>query len=369
MQLRTLSDRALLRAVAALITRDRATTAELLDHLAEVDARRLYLASGHPSMFAYCTEALHMSESSASKRIRAARAARAYPGLLAAISDGRLHLSAVCVLAPHLRTDNVDELIEAATHLRRDQVEAWLAVRSAPPLVRAAAAAGSHPETTEARLRLPLAAISAPAADAVEHSPGNVDNLATCAGGKIDFASAPAVAPHFVLHVALPPATHAKLQRAQRLLAHSLPAGDVAAVLDRALDALLAQVERRKFAATRKPREPRGPRAAKPRSPRTIPAAVKRAVVARDGERCAYVAPDGRRCSARSRLEFDHLDPVARGGLASADRVRLLCRAHNQFEAERVFRREFMLARRRRAVQAAEARVRMAASAAPHPPD
>jgi hypothetical protein len=71
----------------------------------------------------------------------------------------------------------------------------------------------------------------------------------------------------------------------------------------------------------------------------------------RDGGRCTFVGERGHRCGARARLEFDHADPVARGGRAIAERMRLLCRAHNQFEAERVFGKAFM--RRKRAGVAA----------------
>src|SRR5689334_15684083 len=90
-----LGDLALLRALAALVAQDRLTTASLLAHLAEVDARRLYLAAGHDSMHAYCIAALRFSEAAAYKRIQAARVAREYPALFAAIADGRLHLTAV----------------------------------------------------------------------------------------------------------------------------------------------------------------------------------------------------------------------------------------------------------------------------------
>jgi len=150
-----------------------------------------------------------------------------------------------------------------------------------------------------------------------------------------------------VLRVALPPATHDKLRRAQELLSHAVPSGDVAQVLDRALELLIAHVERRKLAATARPRRPRQVRPARrPAATRTIPAHVKRAVRQRDGDRCAFVAADGGRCSARRRLEFDHVEPLARGGRTSVDGVRLLCRAHNQYEAERLFGREFMRAKR-----------------------
>jgi len=140
-------------------------------------------------------------------------------------------------------------------------------------------------------------------------------------------------------------------------LAHAVPGGDLAQVIDRALDALIVQLQRGKFAATERPRKPRASHserdAARPR-PRAIPAHVKRAVWQRDRGQCAFISAQGRGCSMRARLEFDHVEPVARGGTASAAGVRLLCRAHNQFEAERVFGRAFM-ERKREVAHAARA--------------
>jgi hypothetical protein len=147
-----------------------------------------------------------------------------------------------------------------------------------------------------------------------------------------------------VVRIALTDATHAKLRHAQALLAHAIPGADPAQVVDRALDALIAQLERRKFAATKRPRHARPDM--KTKNPRNVSAHVKRTVWQRDEGRCAFVSGHGRRCSARALLEFDHMDPVARGGTASVERVRLLCRAHNQFEAERVFGRAFIQRRR-----------------------
>ncbi len=53
-----LSDPVLLRGLATLVAQDRAATAVLLAHLGEVDARRLYLPAGFPSMFCYCIHQL-----------------------------------------------------------------------------------------------------------------------------------------------------------------------------------------------------------------------------------------------------------------------------------------------------------------------
>jgi hypothetical protein len=326
-----LSDDALLRAVSILVARDRALTASLLAHLAEVDARRLYLALGHPSMFAYAVEALHLSESAAYRRIHAARAAQRFPQLLALVAEGRVHLAAICLVVPHLSENNFEEVVAAVSHRSKAEVERWLSVRFAPPLLTAAA----EPAMAEA----PVEFAAAPAAELV---PGRVASVETVTAPVAP--PPPAVAPHIALRLVLPEATHAKLRHAQALLAHAVPGGDLAQVVDRALDALIAQIERRKAAATNRPRTPRAAVSA-----RTVPAHVRRAVWQRDGARCAFVSRHGRRCSARARLEFDHMDAVARGGTAHAERVRLLCRAHNQFEAERVFGREFMRGRREQA--------------------
>ncbi len=124
-----LTDPELLRGLASLIAQDRVTTAALLAHLAEVDARRLYLPAAYPSMYLYCVGELRMSEDSACKRIRAARAARQFPAIFEALADGRLHLSAVVLLAPHLTRENADELLAAAAHKTKAEIEELVARR------------------------------------------------------------------------------------------------------------------------------------------------------------------------------------------------------------------------------------------------
>jgi hypothetical protein len=71
-----LADHGVVRTFAADVLRECTTTAELLADLGELDARKLYVPAGFPSMFAYCVGAHHMSEDTAFKRIRASRTAR-----------------------------------------------------------------------------------------------------------------------------------------------------------------------------------------------------------------------------------------------------------------------------------------------------
>ncbi len=151
--------------------------------------------------------------------------------------------------------------------------------------------------------------------------------------------------------------THDKLRRLQALLGHSVPSGDLAQLLDRAFDALLVQVERKKFAATGRPRPRTEPRLREGTPTRGIPAEVRRAVWARDGGRCTFVGVRGARCSGRRFIEFDHIVPLARGGLATVENLRLRCRTHNRLEAERVFGATFMAGKRAKAPRVPRRRV------------
>jgi len=133
-----------------------------------------------------------------------------------------------------------------------------------------------------------------------------------------------------------------KLQQAQDLLRRKVPSGDLAPIVDRAIDLLIAQLRKQHFAITAKPQRGRG-RSTRARRSRYIPAQVRREVAARDQEQCSYVSPEGRRCPERAQLELDHCNrQFARGGEANAANIRLLCAAHNRLEAERDYGRSFI---------------------------
>ena len=360
-----LSDAVLLGDLAALVAQDRATTATLLAHIAEVDARRLYLPAGYPSMHAYCVDELRLSEDAAYKRIQAAQAARQFPALFAALAEGSLHLSAVCLLAPHLTAENAGELIEASTRRRKSEIEEVLAHRFPPPelpaLVRALTAT---PPGLQQHAPGHVGSETPEGVGTTEHllAPGQVE------GGRA--TSAQASPERYLLELTIAKSTREKLRYAQALLSHAVPTGDVAQVLDRALDALILLHEKRKFGAITHPRRhaithpPRRQRTTARK--RTVPARVRRAVWERDQGQCTFVGATGHRCKAQRFLEFDHVDPVARGGKATVDGMRLRCRTHNQYEAERAFGAGFMLRKRHQArLAAAEARVRAAAEARP----
>lgn len=313
--------------------------AETLADLAEADERRLYLSEGYDSMHAWCKGELGMSPDAASKRIHVARTARRFPAIFAMLADGRLHLSAVVMLAGHITEANADERLAAAAH--RSKLEIAQLLRGG--LVRG---------MESARADVGAAAVD-PAATVAAHSgneyaPGHVDSFALMPPE----AGAP---PAIVLRIALDGTMQEKLRRIQDLLSHRIPTHDMEQVIHRTFDLALRQLEKRKFAATRRPRT--GPTCS--RDSRHIPAEVKRAVWLRDGGRCTFVGANGHRCEARRRLEFDHAEPFARGGSAHVSNVRLRCRAHNQYEADRAFGAEFMRRKRDTAAERKTEEARM----------
>ena len=121
--LTTLSDPELVRTVAERASRERHATAGLIRALIEFDRRRLYLAEGYSSLYAYCTGALHYSEYGAFNRIEVARAAARWPQLLARIEDGSLHLSGARLLAPHLTEENIEAALASASHKSKREIE------------------------------------------------------------------------------------------------------------------------------------------------------------------------------------------------------------------------------------------------------
>src|SRR5450755_4895725 len=105
-RLEGLRDDQLLAALSAVVGRGNQVTADLLAHLAELDERQLYAELGFPSLWAYCVESLGLCESSAGRRIAAARVCRKFPEAFALVANGDLHISALCSLKAYVNREN-----------------------------------------------------------------------------------------------------------------------------------------------------------------------------------------------------------------------------------------------------------------------
>jgi hypothetical protein len=306
--LEQVSDAALHAEVKALTGRYNGLTADLLAHLAEVDARGIYRERACSSLYTYCVYELRLSEDEAQRRARAARTARAFPVLFELLAEGAIHLTGLLLLAPYLTLENHAGLLARARFRTKREIEHLVAEIAPRPDVPARIeplgprrATGSLWQAHAASLRGPvrelvpgLGAGEAPPAtfedgfhveprDAGEPAELSSSSAAavgadSCEGARDAVASgssAPATPAR--VDASLPRASGALgalryrveftaseryvklLEEARDLLQHQVPDRDVARVHELAMATFVEQLRKRRQAATGRPRRVVGP--------------------------------------------------------------------------------------------------------------
>lgn len=380
-----LPDDQLARTLASLAARDRENTVAMLVCLEEAERRQIYAPAGYDKMHRYCVHVLRMSEDMAWRRLATARAACRWPQIYSAIAGGLLTISSVAMLSRYLTDENVNDLLKDAVGLSYRHLDRMLARRFPRPDLptrwhrRAAnvvaaldatvredtADVAEEPRTDTPELQRPdpgqlmldmtespaTSRLSDPEHSASEDTPVSAASSSRAPAPDGTPAHTPAaertrvmyVAPARVaLQVTLSEQALALLEEAQALLTHSgSHRPDLAEVIENAAELLVAKLRKQRFGEGVESRGRSGSQ-----DPRYIPSSIRQTVIERDGEGCGYVAPDGTRCGTLENLEFDHITPVARGGTATAENLRLRCRRHNQLEAENLYGEAFMQAKR-----------------------
>ena len=334
-----LSDDELLRRLSDVLAQSRRVESVLVAHIAEVDARRLFASQASPSMFQYCVDVLHLSKAEAHSRIAAARASREHPVLLTMLEDGRLHLSGISVLAPHLTKANCDELLNRAIHKTKDAIKELVAEIAPKPDVpsvirklpsrprRSSESEGGKPATQTPNEPGPDSVgqncqAPPPVPAPVPEKPAVVEPLAP-ARYRVQFTAS------------------AEFREKIERLSALMPGEDLAAVMEAAVTEKLERLEAKRFGKTKKPRKSLDEADTSP-GVRGISAPVRRFVWERDKGQCTFLSEDGRRCPAREGLEFDHDEPYGVGGDRSAKNIRFRCTTHNLYTAELYYGKDKM---------------------------
>jgi len=325
-----LTDESLHSETKRLVGSSNALTAQLLAHLAEVEARGIHRERACSSLYTYCVYELRMSEDEAQRRCRAARLAREFPILLEMLEEASLHLTGILLLGPHLTDENCAELLARARFRTKREIERLVA-EIAPchdvpsrivPLSRAGAADWTlsaldddlpgfwaPPRNTWAayvrglagqvrELQAGLGAGQAPpradekaaAATTGQESSGNEYDGETGArtpapdsrqdvsrpfatGDAQPTASAsPVTELRYKVQFTADQAYVDLLEEARNLLQHELPTRDLVAVQRRALELLVHKLRQRKHAARERPRAKAPEPVNRPPQPRPTPA-------------------------------------------------------------------------------------------------
>lgn len=338
--------------------------AMLLAHLAEVEARGIHRERACSSLYTYCIYELRFSEDAAFRRVSAARLVKRFPVLYDAIANGELHLTGLLMLGPQLTVENHLEVLGRAKH--RTKKELGKLLRTLQPLpdlparIEPLGPAPARPATTKPSWEAYVESLSPPVRE-LPHGDAPRDWVG------MDLQLGPAPARPAAARPETTPVTgplrysvqfsaqeeYVQLvERANALLSHAHRKCSLEQIHLRAMQLLVADLEKRRFAKTTRFRKPAEEDAqlsrelseSRPRG-RHIPAATKRAVYERDEARCGYVDSSGQRCRETHCLELHHLEPFALGGTHSPANLTLRCRAHNTLAAEHDFGRELVAER------------------------
>lgn len=469
-------------------------TARIVMYLAEVEAREIHTAKGYDSLFAFCVRRLKMSHGEAAVRIKVARMYRAHQQIMQPLMRGKVHLTSLYMLRKHMNEDNCDDLLKNIKGMTTREVEAYVATQFPRPGIPASIRKTPTPRSTtgdggqvgDAATPSGLATTSPkpPAAertlsmfnDSITQAPVGIgavlSNAASGAtarergapgdsveGERTNASPAPKQLRPFEqysldshkVQFMVTTKVREKIERAASLSSHR-NRGDLAALVEQAIDVLLTKLERQQLgklsrrhsdadvkAASIAPAPlASASRTATSNTTATEPVpftstasqnsatstmsteaaatsstsadsstsselvqvassattdsstnsedenttleeghgkaftrAARRTAFERDGERCSFVGDDGVRCEARTFLQVDHIQPRALGGTGDAANARVLCAAHNQYEARRVFGGAFIdrkVAQSRRSDRGSSVRKDGLASSLPAPP-
>ena len=315
--------------------REHDATVALIETLVECHRTRAHVDAGYRSVFQLLVERLRYSPAAASRRFGAMRCALRCPIVIDMLRAHRTSLTALAKVASALEScADPDALLRSIDGLAPDDVDAVVAgLRPvAKPVERVRAiAVSSQLRNTSIELGTDWGSSA---------SEETCDRSAVSAEPSARVASAPTPT--------TPPPTEARvavsfsmtredfdaLQGARTRLSRtrSMPL-----TLEETIQALVrfhAEQQVKPRRSTVVPAKPEAASEPNTRRSRYIPRATREAVFERDGHRCAFVAPDGTRCTATHDLQVDHVQPYCEGGGSEVSNLRLLCGAHNRRLAE-----------------------------------
>ena len=308
--LKNKSDDILISDLKNLVIQERETLTEILNYLKELDERRLYLARGYPSLFAFITEELKYSESAAQRRIVAMRLIREVPEVEEKIERGEMSLAVASQLGTFFKQEGQKRREQKSQPITRNEKLALL---------------NTLQGTSRRECERKLAAL---APETI--LPKEIARPITEEKTLIQFTAGKALM--------------SKIGKLKNLLSHQDKTGTLEELFEKLTDLALEKLDPERREHRRQQRE------SKTSNPKTnpippaevksryIPQALRDKVWLGDQGRCQHRDPrTGKICGSRQWLEFDHRWPFALGGKNSEENLQLKCRNHNQFRTEPLF--------------------------------
>jgi hypothetical protein len=313
MNLNLLTDQSLHQQLKSFVCQERTLVTKVLEHLQEVERRRLYSDFKRSSLFDYAVKELGYSEDQAHRRIQAMRLMKTLPEVKEKLSSGALSLTNAAKAQGLFRRASQSDVVKPMNNKSK------LAVLKSI----------EHKSTRDAEREL------------LKFQPQDV----------VPADRQKTVSPsHTELKVVLDQKTMAKLEEVRSLLG---PKGvDLShdQLLQVMADATISKLKEKRFGKRRihqthasqtsqvaSESSSSPPLAAhqvigssKRLNQRYVPAAMKHAVWQRDHGQCC-------KCGSRQNIQYDHIHPIGLGGKTRLENLRLLCFSCNQRAAMDVY--------------------------------
>jgi 5-methylcytosine-specific restriction endonuclease McrA len=321
------SNEELLEGVESLCAIEHAALTRFVVAIGEIEARGLHTERAYASLFDFCLQASACSEAEAGRRVDAARTLRAHPELLSALQSREVSLTNVSAIRKYVNDENCLALAKEVGTNRNAEVAKilarWFPKADSRSVIRKMARQAGPQQPIHQLALL---------------DDQREDTTLSLRTSRPKRGVEPRSEGRYHVHFTADEDMFQHLEHARRLTKHRNPKGDLEPLMKRALRLLHEELEKERLGKSRRATTKRVRK-----NVTTITRAMKRAVLARDGEQCTYVDPSSdKRCKSRELLEIDHITPQAMGGATEVANLRILCRDHNRFVAEQRFGKEFI---------------------------
>ncbi len=289
--------------IADLARREHSALADFLVALAEFDRLGVHRQLGFPNLFEYLLREVGLSRGSAFYRQVGARLVGRFPEVVEPLRDGRLCISNLPQLAKVMTEENRTTVVQKFFHCSKQEAKQVVAEMLPAEVVP------RRTVVTEFPMMAPVCV------QPVERDPTHLEGARAAQEVRRTVVE-PLTQHESRIHITVSPEFVALLKKAKAGQSHVQPRATDEQVLTAALQLLVAQQKKRKA---------------------TVPAKVKREVMARDEGKCTWPLADGGTCGATVRLQIDHVVPRGKGGPSTPGNCRVLCQAHNLEAARQVY--------------------------------
>lgn len=339
MNLKSISNIELTNRLNKLVRTERKITHLILEHIIEFESRKLYAEHGYPNMFTYLTKKLGYGEDSAYRRLQAARVLKRLPEVANKIECGNLNLTQLTQVEKCLNADKRQGILKSSQDTRQIleklenctgyETKKILAIEFNQPLQTQTHISPQKDDSVRLEITLTHEQFKElkTAQSLLSHSCHSADlgDVITTLAHKFNQTK-------LGNNKSVPISLESKIPKdIDSLIPAKLITGTVA---EKQIDPVVVQ-EQRKMIISKSKSVTQGFLAARKLKRKYISMQIKRNLFKQAKYSCEYTSFNGQRCNSQYQLQIDHIQPIALGGTDSVENLRILCRTHNTFEAER----------------------------------